>query len=71
MKYNALGFPVLPQQQFLKISCFQVSVKANEIQLGEKTELKLLNNFNLSLELDRLKEWGKFPGPIRQQSWPK
>ena len=69
MKYNALGFPVLPQQQFLKISCFQVSVKANEIQLGEKTELKLLNN--LSLELDRLKEWGKFPGPIRQQSWPK
>ena len=71
MKYNALGFPVLPQQQFLKISCFQVSVKANEIQLGEKTELKLLNNFNLSLELYRLKEWGKFPGPIRQQSWPK
>ena len=45
MKYNALSFPVLLQQQFLKISCLQVSVKANEIQPGEKTEQKLLNNF--------------------------
>ena len=35
LKYVALGFPASRQQQSLRISSSQVSVKTNEVQVGE------------------------------------